>query len=87
VNDQPVSDQPMSDQPVLRVIRGNATDEEIAAILAVLGASKPRTAPRDSAVHVTSVWGPQGTSWGRRVSRGLLHDGGVPGWRMTYWPR
>jgi hypothetical protein len=64
--------------PVLRVVRGDATPEEVAALVAVLGSltgpapAPPRRAPEWSAHH-------------RRVRRTLPHGPG--GWRSSSLPR
>ena len=65
-------------QPVLRVVRGDATPEEIAALVAVIGAlgggeaQAPRRTPEWSAHH-------------RKVRSTLPHGPG--GWRSSALPR
>ncbi len=65
-------------QPVLRVVRGDATPEEIAALVAVIGAlgggeaPTPRRTPEWSAHH-------------RKVRTTLPHGPG--GWRSSALPR
>ena len=64
--------------PMLRIVRGDATPEEIAAIVAVFGAAgagvpaAPRPVPAWSAPH-------------RRVRQALPHGRG--GWRSSALPR
>jgi hypothetical protein len=78
----------MSDQtghrPTLRVIAGTATDEEIAAILALVST---RTAAYEAAHHPapdTSLWHtPDGAH--RKVRSRFAP--GRHGWRTSYWPR
>ncbi len=73
-----MSDPVEQKQPFLRVVRGDATPEEVAALVAVLGslggpASPPRRpAPAWSAHH-------------RKVRRSLPHGPG--GWRDSGLPR
>ena len=72
------NDQPPG-EPVLRVVRGDATPEEIAALVAVLMASRPADdgVPPESA---RSAWSDRS-----RQLRRLLHPG--PGaWRRSALP-
>jgi len=73
-----------SDRPVLRVIRGDATDEEIAAVVALLAArgGSGESALRDDGS--TQVWSAHG--FGHRHIRGVFHTG-RHGWRTSFWPR
>lgn len=72
------SDGTAPERPLLRVVRGDATPEEVAAVVAVFaalrGAAPParRPAPAWSAHH-------------RRVRRALPHGPG--GWRSSTLPR
>jgi hypothetical protein len=67
-----------AERPVLRVIRGDATPEEVAALLAVVmarAAAAPAARPRPSA-----AWNDHG-----RVMRAPVAPG--PGaWRASAWP-
>ncbi len=70
---------PVSDAPLLRVVRGDATPEEVAALVAVVaslgsgGAEPPaRRTPEWSANH-------------RKLRRSLPHGPG--GWRSSSLPR
>jgi Acyl-CoA carboxylase epsilon subunit len=68
-----------SGQPPLRLVRGDATPEEVAALLAVLTAASagdPGPAPRR-----TTAW----TSRERAVRR--LPTPGPGAWRASAWPR
>ena len=67
--------------PVLRVVRGDATPEELAALVAVLGALGGRpVSPRGEAT--VSAW----TDRRATVRSTDLHHG--PGaWRSSFWPR
>ena len=66
-------------RPVLRVIRGDATPEEIAALLAVVAARAAGTA-RDTRPRTTAAWTDRG-----RVMRAPVAPG--PGaWRASAWP-
>jgi Acyl-CoA carboxylase epsilon subunit len=72
-----VSDE-STERPVLRVVRGDATPEELAALVAVLGSLQasaplpPRRTPEWSAHH-------------RTLRRTLPHGPG--GWRSSGLPR
>ncbi len=68
--------------PVLRVVRGDATPEEIAAVVAVLLArSAASDAPPSSARPAPSAWADRS-----RLLRRPLHPG--PGaWRRSALPR
>ena len=66
-------------RPVLRVVRGDATPEEVAALVAVIAAmngSDPPPKPRPR-----SSWADPG----RRMRNDLPH--GVGGWRSSGLPR
>jgi len=64
--------------PVLRIVRGDATPEEIAAIVAVLGAVGGAPAP---ARRPASEW----SAHHRAMRRTLPHGPG--GWRSSALPR
>ena len=69
----------MPDQPVLRVIRGNATPEEIAAIVAVLTLRGQPAAPGPS--RTLSIWADKG----RMMREPVFPSSG--GWRRSAFPR
>jgi hypothetical protein len=68
-------------RPVLRVVRGDATPEEIAALLAIFAVRAQAQAP---APADTSTWGARRSSV-RDVR--TWHVPGPHGWRTSYWPR
>ncbi|HCB05744.1 MAG TPA: acyl-CoA dehydrogenase [Nocardioides bacterium] len=68
-----------SDAPILRVVRGDATPEEVAALVAVvaaLGAGGAEPAPRRT---------PEWSAHHRKMRRSLPHGPG--GWRSSSLPR
>ncbi len=71
-----------SQQPVLRVITPDATDEEVAAVLAVVLARAGGTAEAEPAA--TSTWADRAARL--RGVRGVFSSG-RDGWRTSYWPR
>jgi hypothetical protein len=79
-----VSDDNGRRRPLLRVISGEATDEEVAAILAVVMARCVEESESRARSAETSTW----------ADPGARHRGvhGVPapgrdGWRTSCWPR
>jgi hypothetical protein len=67
-------------KPVLRVIRGNATAEEIAALLAVV-AARARAVPGPASRRPSSAWSDRS-----QTMRAATPPG--PGaWRASAWPR
>ncbi len=74
-------------QPVLRVINGDATPEEVAAILAIVGAR--------SGAGGESEPEPTASAWTRAHSHRITQvlSGGAPAapsdhtWRTSFWPR
>ncbi|KRF27227.1 acyl-CoA carboxylase subunit epsilon [Phycicoccus sp. Soil802] len=68
-----------ADRPPMRLVRGDATPEEVAAVMAVLSAvagPAPEPAPRH-----TSQWAARAPALRRTLSPG-------PGaWRASAWPR
>ena len=66
-------------RPVLRVIRGDATAEEIAAVLAVLAVRGGGRAP--AARRPTAVWADRAS-----LIRGPVRPG-PNAWRASAWPR
>jgi hypothetical protein len=73
-------EEPGAERPPLRLVRGDATPEEVAALLAVLsaaaGGEDPAPAPRP-----VSRW----ASRERAVRR--PHTPGHGAWRASGWPR
>jgi hypothetical protein len=66
-----------NDQPLLRVVRGNPTPEELAALIAVVTARGAGGEPEPAPVRPL---------WGRPILRAPLHAG--PGaWRASALPR
>jgi acyl-CoA carboxylase epsilon subunit len=73
-----VSEQDQQQTPFLRVIRGDATPEEVAAVVAVLAALRsPAEPPRPAR--------PEWNAPHRLVRRTLPH--GTGGWRSSGLPR
>ncbi len=72
------------ERPVLRVIRGDATEEEVAAIVALLAARGGSGEPAEPEDKAISVWSAHGFS--HRHIRGIFHTG-RHGWRTSFWPR
>jgi hypothetical protein len=69
------------DQPILRVVRGDATPEEIAALVAVLLARSADAEASGPARSVTGSWSDRSGQLGRPPSPG-------PGaWRRSALPR
>ncbi|MDF1602977.1 acyl-CoA carboxylase subunit epsilon [Nocardioides sp. YIM 152315] len=64
--------------PVLRIVNGDATPEEVAAIVAVLSAAG---SPRAAAPRPVAEW----SAHHRTVRRALPHGPG--GWRSSALPR
>jgi hypothetical protein len=67
-----------AERPLLRIVNGDATPEEVAAVVAVLTALQP-AAPRPA--RRTPEWGAPH----RGVRRALPH--GPAGWRSSSLPR
>ena len=77
-----MSDASGEQKPLLRLISGDATEEEIAAVLAVvLARSGGDTEPEP---EQTSTWAVPSVS--HRGVRGQF-AAGPDGWRTSYWPR
>jgi predicted RecB family endonuclease len=72
------SEEAAEQRPVLRIVNGDATPEEVAAIVAVLSAAGGAPAPRRRRV---SEW----SAHHRGVRRTLPHGPG--GWRSSALPR
>lgn len=72
------------DRPMLRVIRGDASPEEVAAIVAVLAAASAEDdvdAADDGSVSTWSAYG-----YAHRNIRATFASS-AHGWRTSYWPR
>jgi hypothetical protein len=75
----------VSDRPVLRVVSGDATAEEIAAVVAAVSCGLASSAPADEAPRAaTSVWAARG--YGHRNIRATFTPS-PDGWRTSFWPR
>ena len=73
------SPEPAPGRPALRVIRGDATPEEVAALLAVVTARAAAAVP-EPGPRTTAAWSDRG-----RAVRAPLRPG--PGaWRSSAWP-
>ena len=78
-DDTPTRDATSQPAPQLRLVRGDATPEEVAALLAVLTAAS--AGGQEPAARRTSAWSDRA-----RAVRRPLHPG--PGaWRVSAWPR
>jgi hypothetical protein len=79
-----MSDEPADDgRPTLRVISGDATPEEIAAILAIVAARGAVPTGHEPAPEQASVWSdPTAGHRGRRARFTSAPDG----WRTSFWP-
>lgn len=69
---------PTPDRPLLRVVKGDATPEEVAALVAVFAALRTEEPP---ARRPAPAWG----AHHRKVRRTLPHGSG--GWRASALPR
>ena len=67
-------------RPVLRLVRGSATPEELAALVAVVVARSGSAAPTPAAAASSSRWAARGpgSSWSTWDGR--------PGWRWSSLP-
>lgn len=73
-------------RPVLRVIRGDATPEEIAAVLAVvLAADRGAGSPPEP--EAPSLWGSARHRNVRLSPSGRHVDAATLSWRTSFWPR
>jgi hypothetical protein len=79
-----VTDSHDASGPVLRVISGDATPEEIAAILALVTARSSGIAAEHRADDSASVWSSPANS--HRRARADYHAQ-RHGWRTSFWPR
>ena len=83
-----------AERPLLRVVSGDATPEEIAAVVAAVAAAATPAASAGSVVSgaheqpgalaTTSVWSAPGH--GHRNTRAPFTPG-PHGWRTSFWPR
>ncbi|HEY2523360.1 MAG TPA: acyl-CoA carboxylase subunit epsilon [Streptosporangiaceae bacterium] len=72
-------DQP--NQPALQIIRGDATPEEVAAILAVLAVQARRGTGRETPAQRPSIWADK-----QRMMREPISPRPA-GWRRSAFPR
>ena len=77
MSDETAAETP--DRPPLRLVRGDASPEEVAALLAVLSAASGGEDEKPAPRH-TSQW----SSPGRSVRRPLTPGPGA--WRASAWP-
>lgn len=70
-------------QPLLRVVRGEPTPEEVAALVAVITArmTRDRTAAASAGATPASAWSDR-----TRLVRTIFPPG-PGGWRASAWPR
>jgi hypothetical protein len=71
-------------RPALRVVSGDATPEEVAAILAVVAARSAAGAAGGSGDDSARTWSAHG--YAHRHIRGSFAPG-RHGWKTSYWPR
>jgi hypothetical protein len=86
-----VTERPAAGRAVLRVVAGDATPEEIAAVVAAVAAATsegtptPMTSPRTAGRPPgTSIWSAPG--YAHRSVRATFTPG-RDGWRTSLWPR
>jgi hypothetical protein len=72
----------VSERPVLRVISGNATPEEIAAVVAAVAASVGP--PASTSATATSIWAQRASA--HRHIRAMFTPS-PHAWRTSFWPR
>jgi acyl-CoA carboxylase epsilon subunit len=72
------------DRPVFRVISGDASPEEIAAVVAAVAAAGPSGAEAPADDGTTSIWAARG--YGHRHIRATFTPS-PHGWRTSFWPR
>jgi hypothetical protein len=72
----------VSERRVLRVLAGDATPEEIAAVVAAVAASAPR--PNQARSRPASLWSAPG--FAHRNIRARFAPG-PDAWRTSFWPR
>ncbi|HYY11546.1 MAG TPA: acyl-CoA carboxylase epsilon subunit [Kineosporiaceae bacterium] len=77
----------MTPRPVLRLVHGDATPEEVAAVVAAVALASAAAAPADepaSGDATTSTWADRGA--GHRSVRATF-TASRDGWRTSFWPR
>jgi hypothetical protein len=74
----------VSDRPVLRVVSGDATPEEIAAVVTAVAASSASEAQGATGPGATSVWAVPAHAH-RRIRAAFTPS--PDGWRTSFWPR
>ena len=79
-----MSDTEQGTRPTLRVISGDATPEEIAAILAIVTARGHAIVAEKADPSEASAWSDPGQ--GHRAVR-ARYRATTHGWRTSYWPR
>jgi hypothetical protein len=79
-----MSNHEQGTRPILRVISGDATPEEIAAILAIVTARGRAIVAEKSDPSEASTWA--SPEHGQRGVRACF-PAGRHGWRTSYWPR
>jgi hypothetical protein len=70
-------------RPTLRVVTGDATPEEIAAVVAAVAATAPSPAPAEHP-STCSMWSAHG--YAHRQIRATF-AASPHGWRTSFWPR
>ncbi len=68
--------------PVLRIVRGDPSAEELAALVAVLAATGFGATPDADSSAAASQWGSP-----TRMQRGAIHPGGPSSWWASGLPR
>jgi Acyl-CoA carboxylase epsilon subunit len=88
VTEHPAVPEGLAERPVLRVISGEATPEEIAAVVAAVAAAASPAAPSREGgqpePRTASVWSLPGHA--HRNVRATFAPG-PDGWRTSFWPR
>ena len=70
-------------RPIMRVLAGDATPEEIAAVVAAVAAAVPSEIPADQS-PTCSIWSAHG--YAHRHIRATFAPS-PHGWRTSFWPR
>jgi hypothetical protein len=74
----------VTERPVLRVVSGDATAEEIAAVVAAVAASSRTETGTARTPGATSVWAAPGSAH-RNIRAAFTPS--AHGWRTSFWPR
>jgi hypothetical protein len=74
----------VTERPVLRVVSGDATAEEIAAVVAAVAASSIAGTGAATAPGATSVWAARGYA---HRNLGATDTASAHGWHTSFWPR